>query len=73
MLTIEISLELHRHLAAHILVLSTLYSKANVATTEMKVELAYISKTGMIISNERKVEMATLAIEMLVWEHIVQF
>jgi hypothetical protein len=42
MLTIEISLELHRHLAAHILVLLTLYSKANVATTEMKVELAYI-------------------------------
>jgi hypothetical protein len=73
MLTIETSLELHRHLAAHMLVLSTLYSKANVANTEMKVELAYISNAGVIIPIEREIELATLAMEMLVWEHIVQF
>jgi hypothetical protein len=71
--TIEISLELHRHLAAYMLVLSTLYSKANVANTEMKVELAYISNTGVIISIGREVELATLDTEMLIWEHIVQF
>jgi hypothetical protein len=39
----------------------------------MKVELAYISNTGVIISIEREVELATLDTEMLIWEHIVQF